>query len=64
LSDPNRPTKLGEVYSELYDNQWTDAFEALKKAGHEEQFAIETLALTLQVMLQIIGFIIFTCPLV
>ncbi|XP_060596417.1 putative leucine-rich repeat-containing protein DDB_G0290503 isoform X2 [Ruditapes philippinarum] len=52
LSDPNRPTKLGEVYSELYDNQWTDAFEALKNAGHEEQFAIETLALTLQHVMQ------------
>ena len=30
LSDPNRPTKLGEQYNELYDNQWTDAFDSLK----------------------------------
>ncbi|XP_052797201.1 uncharacterized protein LOC128229359 isoform X2 [Mya arenaria] len=29
LSDPNRPTKLSERYSELYDNQWTNAFEKL-----------------------------------
>lgn len=27
LSDENRPTKIGEKYQELYDNQWTDAFE-------------------------------------
>ncbi|KAK3602811.1 hypothetical protein CHS0354_026362 [Potamilus streckersoni] len=29
LSDKNRPSKLGERYSELYDNEWTDAFECL-----------------------------------
>lgn len=31
LSDPNRPTKLAEKYSELYDNEWTEAFEAMTK---------------------------------
>ena len=30
LNDQNRPVKLGEQFSELYDNQWTDAFEVLK----------------------------------
>ncbi|XP_052283557.1 uncharacterized protein LOC127880265 isoform X2 [Dreissena polymorpha] len=30
LNDPNRPTKLAEAFSELYDNEWTDAFEKLK----------------------------------
>ncbi|OWF41297.1 uncharacterized protein LOC110462653 [Mizuhopecten yessoensis] len=29
LSDANRPTKLSERYSELYDNEWTDALEEL-----------------------------------
>lgn len=29
LSDVNRPTKLAEKYTELYDNQWTDAFEKI-----------------------------------
>ena len=29
LSDMNRPTKLAERYVELYDNQWTDAFEII-----------------------------------
>ena len=29
LSDMNRPTKLAERYTELYDNQWTDAFEII-----------------------------------
>ncbi|KAL3878668.1 hypothetical protein ACJMK2_030999 [Sinanodonta woodiana] len=31
LSDQNRPCKLGEMYSEMYDNEWTDAFEALNE---------------------------------
>jgi hypothetical protein len=30
LSDENRPTKLAEEFSELYDNEWTDTFEILK----------------------------------
>lgn len=29
LGDGNRPTKLSEVMSELYNNEWTDPFEAL-----------------------------------
>lgn len=31
LSDPNRPIKLGEKASEIYDNEWTDALENLEK---------------------------------
>lgn len=27
LSDQYRPTKLAEMHNELYDNEWTDAFE-------------------------------------
>ena len=30
LSNPNRPTQLAEQYNEIYDNQWTDAFDILK----------------------------------
>lgn len=50
LSDQNRPTKLGEMYSELYANEYTDAFEGLTAAGYEELEAIETLRLTLLVI--------------
>ncbi|XP_062604832.1 uncharacterized protein LOC134266631 [Saccostrea cucullata] len=31
LSDINRPQKLGEKYSELYDNEWTDALEEIQE---------------------------------
>jgi hypothetical protein len=27
LGDPNRPTKIAEVYSDIYDNEWTDALD-------------------------------------
>jgi len=30
LSDPYRPTKLAEIFSELYDNQWTNAYTVLE----------------------------------
>ncbi|KAL5011705.1 hypothetical protein ScPMuIL_010256 [Solemya velum] len=32
LSDVNRPTKLAEKFSELYDNEWTSAFEEIQKS--------------------------------
>lgn len=35
LSDANRPTKIAEKLSELYDNQWTDAFGDLEKGMNE-----------------------------
>ncbi|XP_052797143.1 uncharacterized protein LOC128229321 [Mya arenaria] len=48
LSDRNRPTKLGEMYSELYDNEWTDAFEGLTKGGgYKDEEAIKALRKTL-----------------
>ena len=28
LSDKNRPTKIGEKFGELYDEEWSDAFDA------------------------------------
>ncbi|KAL3879250.1 hypothetical protein ACJMK2_031555 [Sinanodonta woodiana] len=32
LSDQGRPTKISERYTELYDNQWTDAFQNLQNS--------------------------------
>ncbi|XP_052795699.1 myosin-10-like [Mya arenaria] len=37
LGDPNRPTKLAEKFSELYDNQWTDAFEQIDLEDDQER---------------------------
>ena len=31
LSDENRPTKLVEKLSELYDNEWTNAYGVLEE---------------------------------
>ncbi|XP_063413273.1 interaptin-like [Mytilus trossulus] len=30
LSDPNRPMKIAEKFTEMYDNDWTDSMEALE----------------------------------
>ncbi|XP_053400476.1 uncharacterized protein LOC123558245 [Mercenaria mercenaria] len=46
LSDKNRPTKLAEKYSELYDNEWTDAFEVV--GGSDEITGINMLLKLLQ----------------
>jgi hypothetical protein len=44
LSDTNRPTKIAEKFSELYDNEWTEAFESLSKTERSsEKRNIETL---------------------
>jgi hypothetical protein len=43
LSDRHRPTKLAEKYAELYDNQWTDAFDVLDKTFPSEENIINIL---------------------
>ncbi|XP_052239833.1 uncharacterized protein LOC127850675 isoform X1 [Dreissena polymorpha] len=37
LSDKFRPTKIGEQFTELYDNEWTDAFSVLEQQYTEKQ---------------------------
>lgn len=43
LSDKDRPTKLAERYAELYDNQWTDAYEIIECHFGSEEEVIQTL---------------------
>ncbi|XP_052811629.1 uncharacterized protein LOC128239165 isoform X4 [Mya arenaria] len=43
LSDENRPTKLAENFSEIYDNEWTDAYEDAENEGLDERKAIQKL---------------------
>ena len=43
LSDPNRPEKLGEQMSMLYDEQWTDATEALADLKLDDDAVVKTL---------------------
>jgi hypothetical protein len=31
LPDPNRPMKIAEKFTELFDNDWTDSMEALEE---------------------------------
>ena len=51
LSDKNRPQKLGEYFSELYDNEWTEAVSGLTE-GHGEEAAIQLLRDVLKVQVK------------
>lgn len=48
LSDENRPNKLAEKFSELYDNDWTDALESLADTNQTEESQTQDLLQTLQ----------------
>jgi len=37
LNDQNRPVRVAEKMCELYDNQWTDAFDELEKSMEEKE---------------------------
>lgn len=50
LSDQNRPTKIAEKLSELYDNQWTDAFDVLQEDNNDERAIIREL---LEMLMQV-----------
>ncbi|KAK3577656.1 hypothetical protein CHS0354_018280 [Potamilus streckersoni] len=57
LSDANRPTKLSEAYSELYDNECTDAFEELTLPhGFDEK---DTIAKLLNIILVVINALLY-----
>ena len=52
LSDPNRAMKLGEKFSSLYDDDWTDTFQTLtEKFKMTDEEAIQQLLEILLVML-------------
>ncbi|KAL3879709.1 hypothetical protein ACJMK2_031996 [Sinanodonta woodiana] len=54
LSDQNRPDKIAEQFSELYDNQWTDCYMVLMdRLRKSEQEAIETLLTILKTIYDI-----------
>ena len=44
LSDPNRAMKLGEKFSSLYDDEWTDHFQIFtEKYKMKDEEAIQQL---------------------
>ncbi|XP_060583074.1 uncharacterized protein LOC132739389 isoform X2 [Ruditapes philippinarum] len=52
LNDQCRPTKLAEMFSELYDNEWTCAYATIEKELDETK----TIRLLLNIMMQAYGF--------
>ncbi|XP_062568535.1 uncharacterized protein LOC134230709 [Saccostrea cucullata] len=43
LSDENRPLKLAEKFSQLYDDDWTDSLEEITSTGVDEKTSISLL---------------------
>ena len=43
LCDPNRPMKIAEKFTEMYDNDWTDSMEALEDLYITEQKCVDIL---------------------
>ena len=43
LSDTNRPTKIAEKFSELYDNEWTEAYIDLTQNQRLDERKVVTL---------------------
>ncbi|XP_022323445.2 uncharacterized protein LOC111124658 isoform X3 [Crassostrea virginica] len=60
LSDTHRPTRLGEMYSQLFDDEWSEAFEAFKNKadGNEDDDDIfpDTLFILQNILTQIFQF--------
>ena len=58
LSDPNRPLKLAEKFTEIYDNQWNIAMEKLEGLGVDEEKGIQILLEIITVNFYIIIFFV------
>lgn len=49
LGDKYRPTRIAELYSELYDNEWTEAVDDLVSTKWSEDQIVRHLFIILQV---------------
>lgn len=48
LSDKNRPTKIGERFGLIFDDEWSEAFEELTGGGMDDQSVISNLLQIIQ----------------
>ncbi|VDI56571.1 Hypothetical predicted protein [Mytilus galloprovincialis] len=55
LNDPNRPMKLGDQFSELYENEWTDAYSVLEDSKKLTEIEI------IEILIKILKDIYETC---
>ncbi|XP_063417617.1 uncharacterized protein LOC134700182 [Mytilus trossulus] len=57
LNDQNRPMKLAEQFTELYENEWTDAFtdlqEPTKEGSNEKITDVESIEILLHILREI-----------
>jgi hypothetical protein len=53
LSDEDRPLKLAEKFSQMYDDEWTDSLEEISSIGFDDETSISFLLFIVMVRLQI-----------
>lgn len=56
LRDQNRPTKISERFSELYNNEWSDAFECIQEKTLKDDREIIKMLLKLVTVRMLAGF--------
>ena len=62
LGDINRPTKLAEQFSVLYDNEWTDAFDSVARMAGQTQNIEKNIIIYLADVLRVCLFVcLFVC---
>ena len=49
LSDKNRPTNIGDKFGQLYDDEWSEAFNALKPYITSEEKILKILTQLIKV---------------
>ncbi|XP_061170066.1 uncharacterized protein LOC133179296 [Saccostrea echinata] len=48
LSDKNRPTKIGEKFGLIYDDEWSEVFDELKDSGFNDEDIISKLQIMVE----------------
>lgn len=47
LSDKNRPTKIGEKFGQMYDDEWSEAFDEIKRTSKKEDAEVYEILLNI-----------------
>lgn len=55
LSDKNRPTKIGEKFGQMYDDEWSEAFDEIKRTSKKEDAEVYEILLNIVLVRSVSG---------
>lgn len=55
LSDKNRPTKIGEKFGQMYDDEWSEAFDEIKRTSKKEDAEVYEILLNIVLVRSVRG---------